>query len=137
MLLYSLRKQVFKRLHDHPTVIDHVKVNVNKGVYDSEILDLYSEEEFAKLQSFIDHDRDYLFTDSEKGSQDMSDPVTEVTTAMKEVSVKPEDDSQVKKGDEGSIYTSETRGNDEAGEGTYRVPFKSVMKVSVIMTFCG
>lgn len=66
--------------------------------------------------------------DSEKGSQDMSDPVTEVTTAMKEVSVKPEDDSQVKKGDDGSIYTSETSGNDEAGEGTYRVPFKSVMK---------
>ena len=62
LLLYSLRKQVFKRLHDHPTVIDHVKVNVDKGVYDSEILDLYSEEEFGKLQSFIDHDRDYLFT---------------------------------------------------------------------------
>ena len=62
LLLFSLRKQVFKRLHDHPTVIEHLKVNVDKGVYDSEILDLYSEEEFSKLQGFIDHERDYLFT---------------------------------------------------------------------------
>ena len=62
LLLFSLRKQVFKRLHDHPTLIDHVKVNVGKGVYDSEILDLYSEDEFSKLQGFVDHERDYLFT---------------------------------------------------------------------------
>jgi hypothetical protein len=27
------------------------------------------------------------------------------------------------------VYTSETRGSDESGEGTYRVPFKTVMKV--------
>jgi ribonucleoside-diphosphate reductase alpha chain len=31
-------------------------------VYDKELLNLYTEEEFAKLESFIDHDRDYLFT---------------------------------------------------------------------------
>ena len=35
---------------------------MDRGVYDSEILTLYSEEEFNKLQGFIDHDRDYLFT---------------------------------------------------------------------------
>jgi len=59
----------------------------------------------------------------------MADQVTDVTEAMKEVSLEvPEDDSQVKKGEEGSVYTSETRGSDEAGEGTYRVPFKTVMK---------
>ena len=59
----------------------------------------------------------------------MADSVEEVTVKMKEASVQPEDDSQVKKGEEGSIYTSETRGSDEAGEGTYRVPFKTVLKV--------
>ena len=32
---------------------------------------------------------------------------------------------------EDGVYTSEQRGSDEAGEGTYRVPFKSVMKVSI------
>ena len=62
LLLFSLRKQVFGRIHDHPLLIDHVKLNVDKGVYDSEILNLYTEEEFNKLQGFIDHDRDYIFT---------------------------------------------------------------------------
>ena len=62
LLMYSVRKQVFQRLHEIPTVYDHVQKCVEKGVYDPTILDLYTEEEFAKLQSFIDHDRDYLFT---------------------------------------------------------------------------
>ena len=62
LLMYSVRKQVFQRLHEIPTVYDHVQKCVEKGVYDSAILDLYTEEEFAKLESFIDHDRDYLFT---------------------------------------------------------------------------
>ena len=49
----------------------------------------------------------------------MADKVAEVTEAMKDVTVEAaEDDSQVKKGEEGSLYTSETRGSDEAGEGT-------------------
>ena len=62
LLLYAVRKQVFQRLHEVPTVYDHVQKCVEKGVYDPTILDLYTKEEFAKLQSFIDHDRDYLFT---------------------------------------------------------------------------
>jgi len=62
LLLYSIRKQVFFRLHELPTVYEHTQRCVEKGIYDPEILDLYSEEEFAKLESFIDHGRDYLFT---------------------------------------------------------------------------
>ena len=73
----------------------------------------------------------YHFSDSTKVASGMADKVAEVTEAMKDVTVEAaEDDSQVKKGEEGSLYTSETRGSDEAGEGTYRVPFKTVMKVS-------
>ena len=34
---------------------------VNK-VYDEEILDKYSDEDWIKINSWIDHDRDYLFT---------------------------------------------------------------------------
>ena len=49
----------------------------------------------------------------------MSDPVTEVT----------EDLSKAKLGDEAGLYTSDSKGSDEAGEGTYKVPFKTVMKV--------
>ena len=49
----------------------------------------------------------------------MSDTVSEVT----------EDLSKAKINDETGLYTSDSRGSDEAGEGTYKVPFKTVMKV--------
>jgi ribonucleoside-diphosphate reductase alpha chain len=49
-------------MHERPTLIQHVHNCVDKGVYDAEILSLYSDEEFEKLQSFIIHERDYLFT---------------------------------------------------------------------------
>jgi len=62
LLLFAIRKQIFGRMYDNSTVLEHTKKCVEKGVYDAEILDLYSEEEFEKLESFIDHERDYLFT---------------------------------------------------------------------------
>ena len=62
LLLFALRKQLFGRMHECPTVKQHVLNAVGRGVYDAEILDLYSDEEFEKLESFIDHSRDYLFT---------------------------------------------------------------------------
>ena len=62
LLLFALRKQLFGRMHEAPILKDHVKKCIEKGVYDVEILNLYSDEEFDKLESFIDHDRDYLFT---------------------------------------------------------------------------
>ena len=62
LLLFAVRKQLYGRMHETPTVKEQVEQCVAKEVYDSEILDLYSDEEFDKLQSFIDHDRDYLFT---------------------------------------------------------------------------
>ena len=49
----------------------------------------------------------------------MSEPVAEVT----------EDLNKVKVSDDAGLYTSDSRGSDEAGEGTYKVPFKTVMKV--------
>jgi len=62
LLLFALRKQLFGRMHDIPDIKDHVAKCVGKGVYDSELLDLYSDEEYNKLQTFIDHERDFLFT---------------------------------------------------------------------------
>jgi len=62
LLLFAIRKHLFGRMHENPSVIDHVQRCVNSGVYDGEILQLYSQEEFNRLESFIDHDRDYLFT---------------------------------------------------------------------------
>lgn len=62
LLLFAIRKQIFGRMHESPNLLDHIKKCVDSKVYDEEILSSYSEEEFEKLQSFIDHDRDYLFT---------------------------------------------------------------------------
>ncbi len=62
LLLFALRKQLFGRMHECPTVKQHVERCVGRGVYDAEILSLYNDEEFDKLESFIVHDRDYLFT---------------------------------------------------------------------------
>jgi ribonucleoside-diphosphate reductase alpha chain len=62
LLLFALRKQLFGRMHECPTVLEHTQKCVELGVYDAEILALYNAEEFDKLQSFIDHGRDYLFT---------------------------------------------------------------------------
>ena len=63
LLLFSLRKAVYNGHPDgHPPLLEHVKKCVDLGVYDDSILSKYSEEEWEKLNSFMDHDRDYLFT---------------------------------------------------------------------------
>jgi len=62
LLLFALRKQLFGRMHECPTVLEHTQKCAELGVYDAEILSMYDAEEFEKLQSFIDHGRDYLFT---------------------------------------------------------------------------
>jgi len=51
--------------------------------------------------------------------------VEEVTSKMEAVQVAGEAATVT---DQEGVYTSEERGNDESGEGTYKVPFKSVMK---------
>ena len=38
LLLYSLRKQLFHKLWDHPHIYTHVNDSVKKGVYDPDIL---------------------------------------------------------------------------------------------------
>ena len=63
LLLFSLRKAIYNGHPDgHPPLLKHVKSCCEKGVYDTEILGKFTEEEWEKLNSFIDHDRDYLFT---------------------------------------------------------------------------
>ena len=66
LLLFGLRKQTFHKniwKEGMPSVFDVAAYNatVNK-VYDEEILDKYSDEDWIKIDSWIDHDRDYLFT---------------------------------------------------------------------------
>jgi ribonucleoside-diphosphate reductase alpha chain len=62
LLLFAVRKQLFGGMYECPNVLQHTQKCAELGVYDAEILSLYDAEEFEKLQSFIDHGRDYLFT---------------------------------------------------------------------------
>ena len=64
LLLFGLRKQVFGSdwVNGHPHVLDHAFKCATKGIYDKEILGKYNKEEWDKINSFIDHDRDFLFT---------------------------------------------------------------------------
>jgi ribonucleoside-diphosphate reductase alpha chain len=64
LLLFAVRKQVFGSdwVNGHPSVFDHANTCVGKEVYDKDILGKYTTEEWAKIDSWIDHDRDMLFT---------------------------------------------------------------------------
>ena len=62
LLLFSVRKQLYGRMKELPNLEQHIYACVNGEVYDNEIFTKYSKEEIDKANSFIDHDRDYLFT---------------------------------------------------------------------------
>lgn len=62
LLLFSLRKSLYGRTSKLPSLIDHITQLAYDGPYDKTIFSKYSQEEIEKVDSFIDHDRDYLFT---------------------------------------------------------------------------
>ena len=62
LLLFSLRKQLWGRLHEYPNLGDHATKCIEAGIYDSYFTSAYSDEEIDILNDFIDHERDYLFT---------------------------------------------------------------------------
>lgn len=66
--IYALRKQVWGE-SEPPRLYDHLRKN--KKNYDEIILESYSESEIHKINKFIRHDRDYLFTYA--GIQQMCD----------------------------------------------------------------
>jgi len=62
LLLFSVRKQLYGKMKDLPALEHHIYQCVNHQVYDNGIFDKYSKEEIQRSDSYIDHDRDYLFT---------------------------------------------------------------------------
>ncbi len=62
LLLFSLRKQLWGRLHDYPRLGDHATKCIEAGIYDKHFTVSYTDDEIDILDSYIDHDRDYLFT---------------------------------------------------------------------------
>ena len=61
LLLYGLRKNVFQEF-DYPVLIDHVRHNIDRNVYDKDLLTYYDDDEWVKLDGMINHKRDLDFT---------------------------------------------------------------------------
>ncbi len=64
LLLFGLYKQVFGAnwKNGFPTIGEHLYNGIMKGIYDKQLSCKYSDEEWDKINSWIDHERDYLFT---------------------------------------------------------------------------
>ena len=62
LLMFSVRKQLYGRLRTLPSLYDHITKCVGNGLYDGQVLIKYTKEELERVDSFIDHDRDFIFT---------------------------------------------------------------------------
>ena len=66
LLLFAIQKQVFntkwKDAEIYPDLRELVERNIDKGVYDADILNHYNKEEFKKLNTYLRHSRDFDFT---------------------------------------------------------------------------
>jgi ribonucleoside-diphosphate reductase alpha chain len=61
LLNFYLRKEVFGTSDNMPTLLEVIKTNIEDNIYDSEILEHYSQAEIKRLDNIIKHKRDYDF----------------------------------------------------------------------------
>tara|TARA_R110001632_G_scaffold9448_3_gene36074 strand:+ start:1759 stop:4050 length:2292 start_codon:yes stop_codon:yes gene_type:complete len=61
LINYHLRKMVYGQFEPH-CLCDIISVNVDRGFYDPEILELYTKEEINELSDYIVHERDESLT---------------------------------------------------------------------------
>ncbi len=62
LLLFSLRKSLYGKIREHPDLETHIMKCTSMDVYDKDIFTKYSKEEIEKVNGYIDHERDFLFT---------------------------------------------------------------------------
>ena len=62
LLLFSLRKSLYGRIRELPTLFDHINKCVDNEIYDADILNKYTKEEIDHFDTVIDHGRDFIFT---------------------------------------------------------------------------
>jgi ribonucleoside-diphosphate reductase alpha chain len=62
LLLFSIRKQLYGKVRELPALIDHITECAYDGVYDKDIFAKYTLEEINEVDTYIDHERDFLFT---------------------------------------------------------------------------
>ncbi len=61
LVSYKLRKEAYGE-YSVPPLTQIIEDNIERGVYDSEIVQLYSENEIVELSNYIKHERDDTFT---------------------------------------------------------------------------
>ena len=62
LLLFQLRKQLYGRTRELPSLQEHITKLAYQDLYDKDIFDKYSLEEIEKVETFLDHERDFKFT---------------------------------------------------------------------------
>ena len=65
LLLFAIRKDVFntkwKDSKIYPSLKEIVERNIEIGVYDKELIGYYDDDEWSKLNSYLNHNRDLMF----------------------------------------------------------------------------
>lgn len=61
LALFHLRKKVLGQFEPIP-IKNLVEINVRRGVYDQQLLSYYTDEEWSRINSYIDHSRDFRLT---------------------------------------------------------------------------
>ena len=62
LLLFSLRKQLNRKLWDHPHIYEQVQKGIKLGVYDKDLDKWYDKRDWDRMEQWIVHERDYDFT---------------------------------------------------------------------------
>ncbi len=62
LLNMSLRKDLWEKYDNPPSLYNHISSNVEDGIYDEALSKKWSKSDIQKIEQFIDHERDYLFT---------------------------------------------------------------------------
>tara|TARA_S200002703_G_scaffold55035_2_gene47621 strand:- start:3325 stop:5628 length:2304 start_codon:yes stop_codon:yes gene_type:complete len=62
LLLFSVRKSLYGKMRELPPLAEHITKLAYDDLYDKQIFDKYNLEEIQKVETFLDHDRDFLFT---------------------------------------------------------------------------
>ena len=62
LLLFAVRKSLYGKTRELPHLEQHIMSCTNQDVYDKDIFNKYSKEEIDKVNGWIDHERDFLFT---------------------------------------------------------------------------
>jgi len=61
LAIFTLRKTAYD-CFEPPVLIEHVKKCIRLGVYDSELISLFTEDEWMKLDKIVKHERDMLLS---------------------------------------------------------------------------